>query len=166
MTELATASAFTSASPGPERRRLYLQAGQLVVSPEPSVIMTILGSCVAICVWDVRLRIGGMNHYMLPFQAATEAATTRFGTVAWKRLLERLTSFGSRRRDLRAGIFGGACVMETFRGGDHIGKRNADLAETLVTESGVAIVQRDIEGSQGRKVTFETDTGHVTIRRL
>ncbi|HSP15594.1 MAG TPA: chemotaxis protein CheD [Thermoanaerobaculia bacterium] len=166
MTDFVTAT--YSANPVPaliDRRKIYLQAGQLTAVTEPSVIITILGSCVAICLWDARLHIGGMNHYMLPFHGK-EAGAARFGNVAWEQLLNRLTRLGSLCRDLRAGIFGGACVMETFRNADHIGKRNAELAETLVTQSGVAIVQRDLEGRQGRKVTFETDTGHVTIRRL
>ncbi len=156
-----------AAAPKVDRRKIYLQAGQLTAVSEPSVLITIVGSCVAICLWDARLRIGGMNHYMLPYQAKGQAAAPRFGNIAWERLLERLTRLGSHRRDLRAGIFGGACVMDTFRcHGAHIGKRNSDLAEELVTQAGIAIVQRDVEGRRGRKITFETDSGHVTVRSL
>lgn len=150
-----------------ERKRIYLQAGQLDVAAQPSVLITIVGSCVAICLWDARLRIGGMNHYMLPFQAAGQTAGPRFGNVAWQQLLDRMTRLGCQPRDLRAGIFGGACVVATLREhGDHIGRKNAELAHTLVTNSGITIVQRDLEGQQGRKIEFETDSGHVTIRRL
>ena len=150
-----------------ERNRIYLQAGQLVAVFDPSLIITILGSCVAICLWDARLRIGGMNHYMLPYPAPKQDPAPRFGNVAWEQLLARMTKLGSQRRDLRAGIFGGACVMETFRGnGDHIGQRNADLAERLVTESGIRIVQREIAGRHGRKLNFETDTGQISVRQL
>lgn len=150
------------------RRTIYLQAGQLVVAREPSVITTILGSCVAICVWDPTLRAGGMNHYMLPFATARQNSTPRFGTVAWTRLLAEMTALGSRRHDLRAGIFGGACVMDAFRGdpADHIGSRNVQLAESQLAEAGIEIVQRETGGRRGRKLVFETDSGHLTVREL
>ena len=150
------------------RRTIYLQAGQLVVSREPSVITTILGSCVAICVWDPTLRAGGMNHYMLPFATARQTATARFGTVAWTNLLAEMAALGSRRHDLRAGIFGGACVMDAFRGdpAEHIGSRNVQLAESQLAEAGIEVVQRETGGRRGRKLVFETDSGHVTVREL
>ncbi len=150
-----------------DRRMLYLQAGQLWATSEPSVITTIVGSCIAVCLWDARLRIGGMNHYMLPFQTPKQLASPRFGTVAWEGLLTRVMQLGSHRRDLRAGIFGGACVMETFRNrADHVGTRNVELADQLLAQSGIAVVQREVAGQRGRKLIFETDTGHVTVRAL
>src|SRR5690606_1421224 len=40
--------------------------GEYFVSNENLVIMTVLGSCIAACLWDSRVRVGGMNHFMLP----------------------------------------------------------------------------------------------------
>ena len=40
--------------------------GEYFVANENLVIMTVLGSCIAACVWDSRTRLGGMNHFMLP----------------------------------------------------------------------------------------------------
>jgi chemotaxis protein CheD len=148
-------------------RTVYLQAGQLTAVADPTIIVTILGSCVAICVWDIRLGVGGMNHYMLPFPTAKQNSSPRFGTVAWRQLLDKLAAFGVQKQNLRAGIFGGACIMEAFREDlDHIGARNVELAEKQLGEAGVMIVQREVGGRRGRKLTFETATGHITVKEL
>ena len=150
------------------KRQIYVQPGQLAAVAEPSVLITILGSCVAICLWDAQQRLGGMNHFMLPFAPSAQTGTPRFGTVAWTTLLAKMTALGAHPRDLRAGIFGGACVMEAFRGtpGGDIGARNVEIAESQLAAAGITIVQRETGGKHGRKVTFETATGHVTVREL
>jgi chemotaxis protein CheD len=149
------------------RRPVYLQAGQLIAVAEPAVISTILGSCVAICLWDERRSIGGMNHYMLPFLSARQAASPRFGVVAFEMLLDQLSGLGAELRDLRAGVFGGACVMDAFRSDPgHIGNRNIELAEQQLQAAAIPIVHRDVGGRRGRKLIFETDTGHVTVKEL
>jgi chemotaxis protein CheD len=150
-----------------ERKALYLQPGRLVVSPDPAVITTILGSCVAICLWDERLRAGGMNHYMLPFETAPQSDSPRFGTIAWKELLGGMLGLGARRESLRAAIFGGACVMATFRvDGEHVGMRNVRLADMLLADERILVVHRDVAGRRGRKVVYETDSGHFTVHTL
>jgi chemotaxis protein CheD len=150
-----------------KRRIIYVQAGQLVAVSQPAVISTILGSCVAICLWDERMAIGGMNHFMLPFQINRADASPRFGTVAWQMLLGEMAALGAQRSSLRAGIFGGACVMDAFRATpDHVGARNVELAEQQIAESGIALVQREVGGSSGRKLVFETDLGRMIVKEL
>jgi len=81
------------ASPGREDERerdlvrVYLQPGQLYASAQPSAVTTVLGSCVAICLWDPLTSVGGMNHYLLPFFAGAGRGTPRFGNVAMAQLL-------------------------------------------------------------------------------
>jgi chemotaxis protein CheD len=85
------------ASAGPaagERQRAYLLPGQLHVSADPCQIRTILGSCVAICLWDSHLGVGGMNHFLLPASSEGHPATTRFANVATQSLFEMLQALG------------------------------------------------------------------------
>src|SRR5579859_1268958 len=89
-------------------RAVYLHAGQLVVATEPTQITTVLGSCVAICLWDPALRIGGMNHYMLPINPAASEGTARFADSATCALVEGLMAAGASSGRLEAKIFGGA----------------------------------------------------------
>src|SRR5690242_14967867 len=96
-------------------RAVYMHAGQFLIATEPTQITTILGSCVAVCVWDPVARIGGMNHFMLPFDSGTQTATPRYAKHATATLLVDVALAGARLTRLRAKIFGGACVMEAFR---------------------------------------------------
>src|SRR6202030_2644716 len=95
-----------------ERQRAYLLPGQLHVSADPCQIRTILGSCVAICLWDRHLHIGGMNHFLLPSSREGKPATTRFADVATKTLLDELRALGCRVPHLEAKIFGGSSMFQ------------------------------------------------------
>lgn len=165
--EIAAGAEWGRRADAVERKPLYLQPGRLVVSREPVVITTILGSCVAICLWDARLRAGGMNHYMLPFETSPRSDSPRFGTIAWKDLLGGMIELGARRENLRAAVFGGACVMETFRmDGEHVGAKNVRLADELLTNERIRVVHRDVAGRRGRKVVYETDSGRFSVHTL
>ena len=69
---------------------VYLHPGQLVVATQPMQVTTILGSCVAVCLWDPPLGIGGTNHYLLPVGLKTSSTGLRYGNVAIEELLERM----------------------------------------------------------------------------
>lgn len=151
------------ARPDPAPAKVYLQPGQWAASATPATITTILGSCVAVCLWDPHLRLGGMNHFMLPFETGRTSGSPRFGDVAIRQLLTRLVALGARPAALEASIVGGACVMEAFRRADHIGLRNADLADRMLAAQGIRVRMREVGGNRGRKVIFETATGEARV---
>ena len=158
-------------SPGssaePARRAVYLVPGQLFASAEPAELSTILGSCVAVCLWDPRSRAGGANHFLLPDWAGNGSASTRYGNVAVERLLQQMERFGSLRRDLQAKLFGGAAVIEAFRNrADHLGAKNVELARRLLRELGIPVVAEDVGGNRGRRVVFRTDSGLALVRTI
>ncbi|HEY0787023.1 MAG TPA: chemotaxis protein CheD, partial [Thermoanaerobaculia bacterium] len=122
----ADRAAIAPAGPAPAAAKVYLQPGQWVAMATPATITTILGSCVAVCLWEPQLRIGGMNHFMLPYETGRVTGSPRFGDVAIRQLLTKLVALGARPSALEATVVGGACVMEVFRrDGDHIGARTA-----------------------------------------
>src|SRR5258708_22985308 len=95
-----------------ERQRAYLLPGQLHASADPCQIRTILGSCVAVCLWDSHQHIGGMNHFLLPASSEGHPATTRFADVATKTLLDKLRALGCRVPYLQAKIFSGSAMFQ------------------------------------------------------
>ena len=100
-----------SNSPGDGgRQQVYLHAGDLVIANRPTAIVTILGSCVAVCLWDATARVGGVNHYLLPFHVEREKSP-RFGSIAIPRLLEEVVAAGADPNRLQAKVFGGASVI-------------------------------------------------------
>jgi chemotaxis protein CheD len=149
-------------------RTAYLHPGEIFTSATPTEVTTILGSCVAVCVWDAQLRVGGMNHFLLPSPPGAEQPSARYGDTAIPMLLREVEQLGGVRRNLRAKLFGGAAVGVEFRlsGRVQLGERNAELARRLLAESGISVVSEDLGGTSGRKLRFRTDDGTALIKKL
>jgi chemotaxis protein CheD len=151
-------------APTPRHSR-YLQPGQVLACSEPTTVTTILGSCVAVCLWDNRRGMGGVNHYLLPRPSGQEQSA-RFGPIAIARTLERLLALDCSPRDLQAKLFGGAWILATPSGSEHIGLQNVRLARERLAEAGIPIVAEDVGGNRGRKLVFHTDTGIALVKKL
>ncbi len=150
---------------GPDLARHYLHAGQLVVVREPAEVTTILGTCVAICLWDGARGVGGVNHYLLPQLVNGSVASPRFGSYAFKALVEELGRVGGPHLDLRAKIFGG--MQATMRAvHEDLGAANAELAVRLCQEAGIPVVARDVGGERGRKLIFRVPSGEAWVKYL
>ena len=148
-------------------REVYLHPGQLIASAEPMVVTTILGSCVAVCVWDAETGIGGMNHFLLPHHAEGPAATPRFGNVAMDLLLQKVLALGAQPRMLTAKVFGGACVLDALRDrSSALGGRNVIVAREALGAAAIPVLAEDVSGDRGRKLSFDTSDGSVTVRML
>jgi chemotaxis protein CheD len=149
------------------RAKLYLHPGQLFASAKPTRLTTIVGSSVAVCLFDPTIAAGGMCHFQLPHAAVGADASARFGGVAVERLVARLTHMGAEPSRLRARLFGGACPIEAFRAHDrHLGAQNVEAARRLLEAGGIVIDSEDVGGSRSRKLRFRTDDGDATARLL
>ncbi len=148
-------------------RRVYLHPGLLVASAEPCQVTTILGSCVAVCLWDAGTGVGGINHFLLPHFAGRGAGSPRFGNVAMQQLVDEVLAAGATRPGLRARAFGGASVLESLRGPNGtLGPKNVELARRFLRDAAIPLVGEDVLGDRGRRLTFRTDDGSVVVRTL
>ena len=148
------------------RRGVYLLPGHLVAAAEPCDVTTILGSCVAVCLFDRRGRAGGVNHFLLPQHPATQPRSPRFGNVAIRELIDAVCAHGCRPADLRAHVFGGAGVVAGLAAAWRpVGEQNVEIAERMLADAGIPVVERDLGGTRGRRLHFRTDDGaaHVTL---
>ncbi|MFZ5941670.1 MAG: chemotaxis protein CheD [Bacteroidota bacterium] len=139
----------------------FLYPAALFASNQYYVVSTILGSCVAVCFYDTRLRIGGINHYMLPFWNGQGLASPKYGNIAIHKLLEKMQSLGSNKKDLRAKVFGGANIFESNLEQFRIGERNIIIANETLTELQIPVVSQSTGGNLGRKIMFDNSTGEV-----
>lgn len=145
----------------------YLTPGNIFASGEPTIITTIVGSCVAICLWEPALGVGGVNHYVLPSCPNLNLALGRFGDTAFQQLVDRLAALGATPRSLQARLVGGACMISAFRERDsHLGHQNVAVGLMMLRAAGIRVVQQDTGGSQGRKLIFRTDDGSAAIQLL
>jgi Chemotaxis protein; stimulates methylation of MCP proteins len=139
----------------------FLYPAELYVSKAPYQINTILGSCVAVCLFDPILNIGGMNHFMLPYWNGQGLASPKYGNIANEKLLDKMLSLGCNKNNLKAKIFGGGEVIETQIVQFHIGTRNIEVAKLFLEEKKIPIVSSSTGGKLGRKIEFLTSTGEV-----
>lgn len=149
------------------RRRVYLHPGQLHAAAEPTEVTTVLGSCVAVCLWDPEARIGGVNHYTLPLPPGGDRRSPRFAEGAIEVLLEQVLSLGGVKRHLRAKVCGGGGSLGGGRmSGRSLGLENVEVARERLTALGIPILAEDVGGARGRKLIFQTDTGIAWVKRL
>jgi chemotaxis protein CheD len=141
----------------------FLYPGQMFVSKEPIVITTILGSCAALCLWDCRKKIGGMNHYLLPEGTDSGPNRLRYGNVANPALLNELLGLGCEIKNMQAKIFGGSSAFAA-NPLQSVGTRNVQLGEEFLRGVGIRLVAKEASGKHGRKLFFQTHDGTTLIR--
>lgn len=131
---------------------------------ERHLVTTVLGSCVAVCIWNERARVGGINHYLLPLWNGEGLATPKYGNIAIGRLVDKVQTM-SGAGPLIAKVFGGASMWSQVSGALAVGERNIELAFRILEELKIKVVSQDVGGEMGRKVIFDTESGSVLLRR-
>ncbi len=132
---------------------VFLNPGELAYASGPCVIRTILGSCVAVALWDRKLRHGAMCHYLLA-RAPEGASFAKYGDVAIPTLLKKFRTSGSDFADLEATIAGGSLCFDSdtvF----FVGDNNIAVAEEILARFGVRVVRRETGGERGRRVRLD-----------
>jgi len=134
------------------------------------VLRTVLGSCVAVCLYDPYARVGGMNHYVYPPRGGrypTAFSTTTFsGDICMEGLFEALLRAGARKDCLRAKAFGGGAMFAQDEDGLAVGTRNASYAKYWLEKVGIPLDLSDFHGKNARKLLFHPATGQHLCRRL
>lgn len=141
-----------------EKHVLVIQ-GDYYVSDQPNeVITTILGSCVAVCLYDPVVKIGGLNHFLLPGFCDSSSGTTSCGLNMMELLINALQKKGAKRNRMRAKMFGGAQMRQ---GLTDIGKENVDFTQDFLRHEGIPCISQSVGGLVGRRLRFWPATGEV-----
>jgi chemotaxis protein CheD len=138
--------------------------GEYFVSTDDMVLMTVLGSCISACIWDGRVRAGGMNHFMLPDGDAADGFG-RYGSYAMELLINEMLKRGARRESMQAKVFGGAQVMAGFTS-MNVGERNTKFVLDYLATERIPVVSQDVLDIHPRKVCFFPVTGKALVKRL
>jgi len=146
------------------RKDLYLEPGHVCFSSTPLVIRTVLGGCVAVCLWDKDLRHGGVSHFVYPWARTRETATPYYGNAATIALIRLLEERGSRREDLVAQLTGGAS-RQTL-GPHDVGMTNVKAAHHVLNQKGIPVASEDVGGTIRRKILFDTYSGHLVVLKV
>lgn len=143
----------------------YLHPAAIFVSVKPHLVTTVLGTCISVCLWDKSLRMGGINHYMLPYWNGDGLASPKYGNIAMERLYKKMLMLGAHPSTMIAKVFGG----KTHDEGDsvfNIGERNAKLAFDFLEHFHIEVKGQSVGGKQGRKLQFVSSTGEVRMKYI
>lgn len=143
--------------------------GEYYATDGDEMIVTVLGSCVSVCLRDSYSGIGGLNHFLLPHDRSnrdtplTESA--RYGVYAMELLINHLLKLGAMRHRFEAKVFGGGKVIKDFTFAN-VGERNVEFVLAHLRKEGIPIVARDLLNIYPRKVHFFPSTGRVMLKKI
>lgn len=153
---------------------VYLQPGESHLASEPTIIRTVLGSCVGITFWAPRLGIAALCHPMLPAFPEEQmgrislAASRRYVDFTIRDLARQFDLLGARRGEVQVKLFGGGDVLVVTNDASRptVGKLNCEAAIRVLREEGFQVAASSLGGTSGINIQFNTSTGEVILRRL
>lgn len=148
---------------------IFLQPGDFFWGDENTRIRTILGSCIAICIWHPKRKEGGMCHYMLPTRGdrrGRELPNGKYADEAWELFRKEIMKTGTKPSDYVTKLFGGASMFglgnkPTFQ----MGVKNIEMAHKIIRENNLRVVSENIGGNRSRRIHFEIWSGNVWLKR-
>ncbi len=142
----------------------FIHVGEIHIGARPTEINTILGSCVAVCLYDKIQRIGGMNHYLVPLWNENGLQSPKYGNISIPRLIESMENIGCHRSNMEAKVFGGGNVIDIKQEDMMIGRKNILIAKEILREYGISITAEDTGGNRGRRILMRSDTGKIFLK--
>ncbi len=142
----------------------FIHVGEVYIGAKPTEISTILGSCIAVCLYDKIHRIGGMNHYLVPLWNENGLQSPKYGNISIPRLVEGMLNIGCNIHNMEAKIFGGANVIDITSESMMIGRKNIIIAKEILKEYGIPITAEDTAGEKGRRIMMRSDTGKIFLK--
>ncbi|WP_348263386.1 chemotaxis protein CheD [Telmatobacter sp. DSM 110680] len=156
----------------PDLPEFYLQPGEWRIVRSPSILKTVLGSCVSATFHAPRLATSAMCHPMLPTHSAKplvrpdKDAACRYVDYVIREIAHQFDSLGATRREVEVKLFGGADVLASSRKNPTVGSMNAETALRVLQDEGFQLLASRLGGSCGIFIEFQTGTGEVLLRKL
>jgi chemotaxis protein CheD len=154
---------------------IYLKPGEMHISETPSIVVTVLGSCLSVTLFHRRARLAAICHGLFPECGGKKSCNNgcadgfKFVDCSIKRMLKRFDVRHIKRSEIEIKCFGGADMFSVRQETANIvsvGKQNIATAQKMLENEGLMLHSIDVGGNQGRKILFYTHTGEVLLKRL
>ncbi len=144
---------------------IYLKPGEMHVSSKPSVVTTVLGSCVAITLHCRRIGAGAICHALLPYGDCGSEGL-KYVNCSIQLMIRRLAKYGTKQSEIEAKLFGGSDILSLMEGSARktIGRQNIEMAQEILKTEGIHLIASNVGGTRGRKLFFYTHTGEVLLK--
>jgi chemotaxis protein CheD len=147
--------------------RVYLGPGELLIAEEPTIVTTVLGSCVAVTMYTRSKKLGAICHAMLPYAHPNTTSSFRYVDTALLYMLEFFHQKGIKEADIEAKLIGGGDVLDHISTmSASVGQQNITAALELLEKEGLQLAAKDIGGPLGRKIHYYTHTGKILLSRV
>jgi chemotaxis protein methyltransferase CheR len=150
----------------PRIPRREIVSGDVVASATSLEISTVLGSCVAACLFDPEARIGGMNHFMLPSHTDDPSISARYGVHAMEILINEIMKLGGDRRRLQAKVFGGSRVLQLKDQRFNVARSNSEFVRKFLAIEKIPILAERLDDEVPLRVHFLTDSGRAFVKAI
>jgi len=140
--------------------------GEYLVAKKGTLCGIGIGSCLLICLYDPKTKIGGMAHAMLPSRADVQSA--KYADYAIDIMLDEMQKLGAGRNRIEARLIGGARMFQTQDNANslNIGEKNTNSAKEKLKKEKIRLTGEDTGGSHGRSVNFDLETGIITVKTV
>ncbi|MFQ5455655.1 MAG: chemotaxis protein CheD [Nitrospirota bacterium] len=157
---------------------IHLKPGELYIARSPTLVITVLGSCVSVTMFDRLKRIGGICHGILPEENCNDKSNgsnyykyKRFHYVdsSIRYMIMKFQSLGIERKDVEIKIFGGSNMLSSNEGTSRVvavGRKNIQTALQTIEEEHLSLIISDVGGTMGRKIYFYTHKGEILLKKL
>ncbi len=146
-----------------------IHPGEYYISNEDELIGTLLGSCVAVCLYDPEKKISCMNHYMLPGRVKEsnifQDKSAKFGITAIKKLFNEMENAGCKKRNIIAKIFGGGHVLNTNNVNNTLPQDNIRVALIMMELEDIPVEDKDVGDNFTRKLMMDVKTGKIFLKK-
>ena len=144
-----------------------ISPGDYYITDQQEIITTVLGSCISACIRDTRMKIGGMNHFMIPVKCEhtsrpEQDMDTRYGTYAMEHLINDIYKHGGIKKNLEIKLFGAGNVLVS----GNVGVKNIDFIQNFIRTEGYEIASQNLGGDYPRKINYCPITGKVKMKKL
>lgn len=144
--------------------------GLEIIVNDTEELKTFVGSCVAICLFDIRSKIAGMAHVMLPKkignkQALEKQELGKYADEALAYMLNEMIRKGADPTRINAKMAGGATIFahESETSVFNIGTRNIESLRQILKNNNIPLISEDTGENFGRWVKFNLHSGEMTV---
>jgi len=142
----------------------FLRPGFIFLSRTPIIISSVLGSAVAVALWDEKSCLGGLAHFLYPIAVRKDEATAQYGDAAILHLSKMFKQEGAAKADIKAQIFGGAANLDTEC--RRVAENNIATARRMLERLKIKIISEDVGGDMGRKLVYNSSSNEAIIYKV
>ncbi len=145
--------------------KIYLKPGELFLSEKPSLVTTVLGSCVAVTMFSQKCKVAGICHALLP-RSPSSGEAFRYVDTSIYYMLGKLQMLGAKKEEIEVKLFGGANVLDYSNERSSVGQSNVEAAISIIKAEKLTMIACDVGGNRGRKIVFDTCRGRILLKRI